>query len=163
MLWKSTLAALLLVTASPMAHAADNNSCLFFSAKEEDKAGPPLRFAAEMSAYEESAVTDSPAKGRIDFVLDRATLKFKWKVTYEGLTSAPTALRVHGPQVSGAEAAPLFDLAPKGVKSPMEGEMDFTDGLVTYLVQDRLYVNLMTTKFPDGEIRSPIRKIRPKC
>ena len=162
MMWKATLAALLLVTASPIAQAADN-TCLFFSPKEDDKAGPPLRFAAEMSAYEESAVTDSPAKGRIDFVLDRQTLKFTWKVTYDGLTSTPTGLKVHGPQVVGAEAAPLFDLAPKGVRSPMEGEMEFTDGLVTYLVQDRLYVNLTTAKYPDGEIRSSIRKIRPKC
>lgn len=162
MTWKATLAALLLVTASPHVQAADS-ACLFFSSKEDDKAGPPLHFAAALSAYEESAVTDSPGKGHIDFVLDRATLKLTWKVTFEVLTSAPTGLQVHGPQVPGADAAALFDLAPKGVKSPMEGEMVLTDGLVTYLVQDRLYVNLVTTKYPNGELRSPIVKIRPKC
>ncbi len=160
--WKATFAALLLVTAGPVAQAADS-SCLFFSAKEDDKAGPPLRFAAELSALEESAVTDSPGKGRIDFVLDRQSQKFTWKVSYDGLTSPPTGLKVHGPQVPGAEAAPLFDLAAGGVKSPMEGSRTLSDGEVTYLVQDRLYVNLTTSKYKDGELRSPIRKVRPKC
>ena len=138
-------------------------SCAYFSPDPNDRDGPPIFFYADMSADEESAETESPGKARADFTLDRATLKFKWKVTFEKLTSAPTALNIHGPQTPGGEAGILFDLAPKGVKSGVEGETELNDGLLGYLVQDRMYVNLKTAKYPAGELRGQVRKARPKC
>jgi hypothetical protein len=138
-------------------------SCAYFSPNPGDTAGPPIMFYADLSADEESAVTESPGTGRAEFTLDRATLAFTWKVRFGALTSPATALHVHGPQTPGGEAGILFDLAPKGARDGVEGSMVLNDGLLGYLIQDRMYVNLHTTKYPAGELRGPVKKSRPKC
>lgn len=138
-------------------------SCAFFSPKPDDTSGPPIIFYAELSPDEESAVTESPGRGRVDFVLERASLKLSWTVDYKNLTTPATGLRIHGPGTPGGEAGILIDLAPKGMKLPIEGSAVLNEGLLAYLVQDRMYVNLVTTKYPNGELRAPIKKARPKC
>ena len=129
----------------------------------QDTAGPPINFYADLSADEESAVTESPGKGRVDFVLDRATLKFSWRASFSGITSRATQLYIHGPGTPGGEAGMILDLAPRGIKSPTVGETVLNEGYLVYLVQDRLYVNLHTARYPAGELRGTIKKARPKC
>jgi hypothetical protein len=138
-------------------------TCGFFSPNPDDTSGPPVVFYADLSADEQSAVTESPGSGRVDFQLDRATLKLTWTLTFKNLTSPPTGVHIHGPQTPGGEAGILIDMAPGGVKSGVTGSSVLNDGLLAYLVQDRMYVNLHTTKYPLGELRSPIKKARPKC
>ena len=123
--------------------------------------GPPIRFFANMSADEESSFTESPATGRAEFVLDRDTMTFSWKITFKDLTGAPIQARIHGPQTPGGEAGALFDLAPNGVKSPLEGSHVLTDGELRYLLTDRLYINITTQKYKQGEIRGQIQRMRP--
>ena len=123
--------------------------------------GPPIRFFAGMSADEESSFTESPGTGRAEFVLDRDTMKLSWKITFKDLTTTPIAARVHGPQTPGGEAGALFDLAPNGVKSPLEGSHILTDGELRYLLTDRLYLNITTAKYKQGEIRGQIQRMRP--
>ena len=139
-------------------------SCAYFSPNPDDQSGPPIRFFAELSAAETSAVTLSPGLGRVDFVLDRKTLRLSWKVSFRKLTTAPTGLHVHGPQTPGGEAGILFELAPpRGLRDRISGGKILDAGLLGYLVQDRLYVSLQTRKYPAGELRGPIRKARPDC
>ena len=86
-----------------------------------------------------------------------------WRVTFQDLTSQPVALQMHGPVPAEGEAPALFDLAAAGFRSPVEGERTLSLGEVAYLVQHLLYVNLSTTGYPVGEIRGPVRKLRPEC
>lgn len=138
-------------------------SCAYFAANPDDDNGPPITFFANLSPEEESWVTESPGKGRVDLELNRKTLELKWKATFTGLTSPPKAFAIHGPQSPGSEAGALFDLAPKGVKSPIEGSLTLNPGTLAYLVQDRMYVQLSTAKYPMGELRATIQKNRPNC
>ena len=109
-------------------------------------------------------MTASPGVGRVDFVLDRRTLKLSWQATFGKLTSATLGLHMHGPQTPGGEAGILFELAPPGaVRDGVKGFKVLDDGLLGYLVQDRLYVNLHTRRYPAGELRGPVRKARPDC
>ena len=123
---------------------------------------PPIVFNAMLSAAEESMVVDSPGTGRAEFILDRPTMRFSWKLTYEKLTSAPIAANVHGPQTPGGEAGPLIDLAPNGVKTPLEGSVILSDGQLRYLLTDRMYVNITTQNYKLGEIRGQVGRQRPK-
>lgn len=138
-------------------------SCGYFSPDENDTAGPPIHFYAEMNADEESAVTESPGTARADFVLERSTLELSWKLTYSNTNSAATGVHIHGPQTPGGEAGVIVDLAPEGMTNPVEGSTILTEGTMIYMVQDRLYVNLHTTTYPAGELRGHIKKVRPKC
>jgi hypothetical protein len=165
-LWLCCGVALIVGTAITPTHAQQgkaDNSCAYFSPNPDDTAGPPIAFYADLSADEESAVTESPGSGRVDFVLERATLKLTWKATYQKLTSQPMGLHIHGPQTPGGEAGILIDLAPKGMTPLIAGSSVLNEGLLAYLVQDRLYVNLHSAKYPQGELRGPVKKARTQC
>lgn len=138
-------------------------SCAYFSPDPGAVDGPPIVFFADLSADEQSAVTESPGVGRVDFRLERETLEFSWTVTYRDLTAEATGVHVHGPQTPGGEAAILFDIAPDGVTSPVSGSKVINEGELAYLVSDRMYVNLPTTTYPAGELRGQIQKQRPQC
>lgn len=128
--------------------------------KDED--GPPIRWRAVLTDEQESAPTYSPGSGVAEFVLDRKTLRFTWKVTFSNLTSEVIGAAIHGPQTVGGEANALWDLAPKGLgKLPLEGYVDFNDGDIQLLTTDRFYVQIRTKKYPAGELRGQLVKQRP--
>src|SRR5262245_12971351 len=113
-----------------------------------DEEGPPIHWRAELSEEQESTPTYSPGKGVAEFVLDRKTQRFTWKVTYSNLGEVIGAA-VHGPQTVGGEAGVLFDLAPKGFgKLPLEGSVILPDGDIQLLTTDRFYVQIRTKKYP---------------
>ncbi len=123
--------------------------------------GPPIHFYADLSADEQSAYTESPGVGRVDFVLERATLRLSWTLTYSKLTSAATGVGIHGPQTPGGNAGLLIDMAPKGMSSPLKGAAVITDGQLEYLLTGRTYVNLRTAKYKAGELRGQIMRLPP--
>lgn len=123
-----------------------------------DDLGPPIYFVAEMSADEQSAYTESPGKGRAEFVLDRATLRLSWTLTYSNLTSAPIGVAIHGPQSPGGNAGVLIDMGANGIRNPLKGSAILTDGQLEYLLTGRTYVNLRTEKYKLGELRGQIMR-----
>jgi hypothetical protein len=123
--------------------------------------GPPIHFYADLSAGEQSAITDSPALGRAEFILERATLRLSWVVTYSDLTSAPTAAGLHGPQTPGGNAGLLVDIAESGLGSPIKGSTIISDGELDYILTGKVYVNLRTVKYDLGELRGQIMRKRP--
>lgn len=160
---RAMLAAVFLITGPLGADPGSDLSCAHFSPNPDDRSGPPIRFAAELSDHGQRAQTDSPGVGRGEFVLERDTLNFSWQVSFENLTSQAISLRIHGPVPAEGEAPPLFDAAPAGFKSPVEGQRTLSLGEVAHLVQNLMYINLSTTRYPVGEIRGRIRKLRPEC
>ena len=124
--------------------------------------GPPINFLAILSSEEQSAPTESPGIGRAEFVLDRPTLRLEWVVTYSGLTSKATAAHIHGPQTPGGNAGVLFDLAPDSLGETLKGSVILNDGALEYLLTGRMYVNIHTTKYPPGELRGQIMRLRPQ-
>ena len=138
-------------------------SCGYFSTDPNDRSGPPIHFYADLSDDAEHLPTESPGVGRADFVLERDTLKLSWSVRFKDLTSQTTGLHIHGPVPAEGLAPPIFDLAPELFMSPVEGEKILSQGEVAYFIQHLVYVNLHTTRYPEGELRGPVRKIPPKC
>ena len=161
---RSALAALvLIIPGAAAAEVGQDLSCAHFSSDPNDRSGPPIRFSADLSAAPQRAPTVSGGTGHAEFVLERDTLRLSWTVTFEGLTSAPSGLHLHGPIPAEGEAPAIFALAPSSFSSPVAGERTVSLGEVAYLVQNLMYVNLSTTKYPVGEIRGPLRKLRPEC
>ena len=137
-------------------------SWAFGVASAADLPTGPILFFTNLSADEESAPAESPGKGRADFSLDRSTRRLSWKVTYEGLTSQVTAANIHGPARPGLNADPIINLASKGLKSPLEGSVILDDSAFTHLIERHLYVNILTAKYKDGELRGHIERFNPK-
>ena len=122
-----------------------------------------------MGSWRTVKVVDDTATNRIvgmqlsPATLDRKGNKLSWKLTFSNLTSPATGAGLRGPQTPGGEAGVLYDLSPGGVRSGATGSANLNEGELRYLVQDRLYVQILTAKYPAGEIRGQILKERPTC
>ncbi len=123
--------------------------------------GPPVRFHADLSAEEQSTTTVSNGRGRAEFSLERATLRLSWRVTYAGLTSAAVGAGIHGPQRPGTNAGVQFDVGGRGLASPLEGSAVLTDAQLQYLLAGRMYVNIRSRRYPEGELRGQIQRTPP--
>jgi hypothetical protein len=118
-------------------------------------------FTAGLTDDDQSIPTESPGKGFAEVRLERATLKLTWKITYENLTSPVTMAGIYGPENVGGNAGQVVNLAPKGnFKSPIEGSEVLSDGVFQYLITGRVYVNIHTTKYKEGELRGQLRRQR---
>jgi hypothetical protein len=120
-------------------------------------ANDDILFAADLSPDEEPTVVDSAARGRIDLWLERATLRVTWHVTFNGLSSELVSAALHGPENPGANAGILVDLHAHRA-SPLDGSAVLTDGQFQYLITTRVYADLVTKRFPGGELRGHLRR-----
>ena len=138
------LALLLCAGIAPAAVAADDD----------------IIYTAVLSDEDQSTPTYSPGKGFAEFRLERATLKLSWKVTYQGLTSPPIAAGLYGPENVGANAGQVVDLGTRGLRSPIVGSTIISDGVLGYLTTGRVYLNIHTRRYKDGELRGQLRRQR---
>lgn len=137
--------------------------CGYFTLEADDRAGPPIRFYADLSDDAQSAPTESPGEGRAELVLDRDSLKLTWRISYSDLTSQAIGLKMHGPKAPAVDASVLFEMDASDLSSPIEGERELGLGAATNLIQHLLYLNLQTEEYPEGELRGAIKKVRPEC
>lgn len=128
---------------------------------EEDLWGGKRTFAAVLSADNQLTVTNSNATGNVRIVFDIATKTIVWHISYQDLTSPPTAIRLHGPAQAGTNAAPLIDLGNSGLRSPIKGSATVTAAHVQYLLLGWTYVSLATKRYPNGEIRGKVDVVPP--
>jgi CHRD domain len=134
-----TALSLLTIVISPLAAASDD-----------------ILFSADLSADNQSAPIESPGTGHIDLWLERATLRIKWRVTFKDLASPIVEVGLYGPENPGANAGLLIDLGKSG--SPIEGAANLSEGQFQYLITTRVYANILTRQFPDGELRGHLRR-----
>lgn len=133
----------------------------FLGTPSASAADDDIIFRAVISDEDQSIPTESMGKGMAEVRLERATLKLSWKVTFQDLTSPPTIAGLYGPENVGGNAGQVVDLAPNGViKSPLEGSAILSDGVFQYLITGRVYANIHTTKYKDGELRGQLRRAR---
>ena len=113
-----------------------------------------LAFKADLKAASEVPPTDSTATGTATVDVDTATKELKWTIQYSGLTGDATAAHFHGPAAVGENAGPAVDISGK-IES---GSATLTDAQIADLQAGKLYINIHTAKFPDGEIRGQVEK-----
>jgi hypothetical protein len=120
-----------------------------------------VAFFAELSPDEQAATTISKARGRAEFSLDRSTTRLSWRVTTTGLDTRVRSVAIHGPQRMGTNAGVQIDLAPQGARPLTTGSAVLTEAQLDYLLAGRMYVNVRTQRYPDGELRGQIQRIPP--
>ena len=113
-------------------------------------------FHADLSALNQTRLTESPATGTADLELDLTTLTLSWEVHFKDLMSKPTAASLHGPVQPGANGLPFVDLAPEGIVSPLRGSATLTEAEVQYLLAGWTYVEIKTERWPFGEARGQV-------
>ena len=113
-----------------------------------------MTMKTELKGAMEVPPTDSTATGTADISVDTEAKKITWTVTHSGLTGEPTAAHFHGPAAAGENAGPAIDISA----NIASGSADLTDAQLADLHAGKMYLNIHTEKFPDGEIRGQVIK-----
>lgn len=85
---------------------------------------------------------------------DRVSNQMTWTLTYTGLTGPLQGAHIHGPAATGTNAGVMINIPVS--HSPLQGSAMLTEAQEAELMAGRLYVNLHTPTFPNGEIRGQL-------
>ena len=130
--------------------ATRGSTSLAVAAQPLPPSGIPLR--AFLAGTQEVPATSSAGAGTASFTYDETTRELLFGITLRSLEGVETAAQIHGPALPGQNAPILFTL-PLGNAS---GTLVLTPAESADLLTGRWYVNVLTTAFPDGEIRGQI-------
>jgi hypothetical protein len=115
-----------------------------------------MTFTAKLTAASEVPPKDSKGTGTATVMLDTATKKITYDVTYSGLTGPATMAHIHGPAPVGENAGVITPLMPPA--SPIKGTATLTDAQIADMEAGKYYVNVHTEKNKGGEIRGQLMK-----
>jgi CHRD domain len=113
-----------------------------------------LTYKADLNGASETPSTASTATGTADVKVDTAAKTITWVIKYSGLTGNATAAHFHGPAAVGEKAGPEIDIS----KMIEGGTAPLTDAQLADIQAGKVYVNIHSAKFPDGEIRGQVVK-----
>ena len=124
------------------------------SKKEEAAPAPTTtKFSATINGAQQVPANNSTATGTFTGTYVSTSKQLTYTVTYQGLT--PTIAHIHtgAPGATGSVAIPFDNLA-----SPITGTATLTPEQADNLLNNRMYVNIHTSAFGNGEIRGDIKK-----
>lgn len=111
-------------------------------------------FTADLKGTSQVPPNDSAGTGKAEVSYDDASHMLTWTITYSGLTGDATAAHFHGPAKEGENAGPMIPITQ--LDSPMKGSATLTEDQSQALTGGKMYVNVHTAKYPDGEIRGQL-------
>ena len=111
-----------------------------------------VAFKAVLSGREAVPAVDTPAQGELVAVFNRDTGLLQWRLSFSQLSGPVRSGAFHSPAMSGEVAAAVISVGRNFV-SPYEGRALLTPRQRTNLLAGQWYVNLVTERFPQGELR----------
>jgi hypothetical protein len=116
-----------------------------------------------VNGAQETPAVPSSATGTMDVIYTRGTKMLNYKVSWSGLTAAPSAMHIHGLAPTGFAAGIVQTIiSAPNANFPATGSYTGTllvDGVVVKeenLLNGLYYVNIHTATYPGGEIRGQI-------
>jgi len=97
-------------------------------------------------------VEDTYARGTASITYDQETMTLSYTINHN--VSEATAAHIHGPATSKENANATVAL--ERALSPITGKIVFNRSDEEYLFEEKLYVNIHSKPYPDGEIRGQI-------
>ncbi len=113
-------------------------------------------FSALLNGLSAVPRSSSPAQGRLVAVLNRKTGLFRWKFNFDGLSGPVRSAHFHGPAMEDEVAGSILTLGQRGIVSPTEGRAMLTPSQRANLLAGQWYVNVITDRYPEGEIRGQL-------
>ena len=113
-----------------------------------------IAYKAQLAGASEVPPNNSAGTGTAQVNVDTEKKEVSWTITFSGLSGDATAAHFHGPAAVGENAGPVVDISGK-IES---GSSPLTDAQLADLEAGRLYINIHTAQFPDGEIRGQVEK-----
>ena len=107
-----------------------------------------------LTAAQQVPPTASAGWGNGSVTYDRITNQLTWSIAYDSLSAPLQAAHFHGPAASGTNAGVMIPI--NVTFSPLQGSAVLTEAQEAELMAGRLYVNMHTPTYPNGEIRGQV-------
>jgi len=110
------------------------------------------------TADQEVPVTTSAGTATLTGTYDSLSKQLMYSITWTGLTGEVAVAHFHGPAAAGEIASPLQDIpiVTNGASGSTADTISASSDLHTALMAGKVYYNLHTAAFPDGEIRAQV-------
>ena len=116
-----------------------------------------IKYKVELNgANEVEPPTDSAGTGVGEVSYDTETRTLTWNITYSGLSGPATAAHFHGPAGPGIMGKPVVTLSGD-LASPLNGSAVLPFAITAW---KDWYFNIYTEKWPRGEIRGQVLKVK---
>ena len=126
----------------------------FFFAVASGAQAAPLSLVAHLFGSGMVPATQSDAFAEAQFSYDSTAHSLEYYVNYDGV--APSKVDLHGPAAANVKAASILDIPLS--ESPISGTVRLTPEQESELLAGRMYLDIHSQKYPDGEIRGQIVK-----
>lgn len=113
-----------------------------------------ISLVAHLLGSAEVPGTQSDAFAEAQFTYDSASHVLQYYVNYDGV--APTKVDLHGPAAANEKAAAILDIPLS--TSPVSGTVQLAPEQGNELLAGKIYLDIQSQKYPDGEIRGQIVK-----
>ena len=125
------------------------------SKKEEAAPAPTTTttLSATINGAQQVPANNSTATGTFAGTYVSTSKQLTYTVTYQGLTPSVAHIHTGAPGATGQVAIPFANLT-----SPITGTVTLSPDQANDLLNNRLYVNIHTSTFSNGEIRGDIKK-----
>lgn len=114
-------------------------------------------YEAVLNGAQEVPSVSTSASGQAEAQFNNNTSVLTWKVSYGGLSAAPTGGHIHGPAGPGQNAGVVIPFGGNLSVLPITGQATLTAVQAGQLGAGLWYVNLHTGNNPNGEIRGQLR------
>lgn len=111
---------------------------------------------AAMSGASEVPTVNTNARGELRGTLNRETREIRYVITCRDLTGPATAAHFHGPATASENAGVQVDIGPGCTTSARNGSATLTQAQFQDMMNGRMYVNVHTASYPNGEIRGQV-------
>jgi len=98
--------------------------------------------------------TESDAFAEAQFAFDTGSHELQYYVNYDGVT--PAKVDLHGPAGAKDKANAVLSIPPSD--SPISGTIKLTPEQNDILMAGKMYIDIHSQKYPDGEIRGQIAR-----
>jgi hypothetical protein len=135
-----------MATSTPMSSASP-------TANPSDNPGLEKTFKGTFTGNVEVPPVATSGVGNTTLVINTSTKTGKLTVTFVGLSSDQTGAHIHGPAAMG-ESGPVLIPLPLG--QLYDYPITLSDEQFGFLEAGKLYVNVHSTQYPNGEIRAQL-------
>jgi hypothetical protein len=114
-----------------------------------------VAFKAVLNGRDVVPPADTPAQGELLAVFDRDTNLLRWRLSFSQLSGPVRRGAFHSPAMGGELADPVIGIG-RSMVSPSEGRAMLTEPQRRNLLSGQWYINLVTDRFPYGELRGQL-------
>lgn len=135
-------------------------SCSFLVACDKDDddidEGQVYVLSGTASGAKEIPTNTTTGSASLTGSFNKRTNLLSYVINWTGLSGNITAAHFHGPATATETANPMLDITVRtnGTSGTASGSMTVTDAFEDALLNGKIYYNLHTALYPNGEVRS---------